>query len=157
MKATLAATLFVKIGLSVTVCAQAKSGNAQSSATSRRYIHLPNRPVQAPFSDGVVVGQTLYIAGRIGVDPKTGKPPEDVEQEIRILLEGFKSVVSEAGMVMDDLVFVQVFCPDLSLYDKFNTAYKSYFGKDYPARAFIGSGPLLRGGHFEMNGIAVKR
>ena len=73
MKATLAATLFVTIGLSATVCAQAKSGNAQSSATSRRYINLPNRPVQAPFSDGVVVGQTLYIAGRIGVDPKTGK------------------------------------------------------------------------------------
>jgi 2-iminobutanoate/2-iminopropanoate deaminase len=130
---------------------------AGQTAPARRYINLPNRPVQAPFSDGVLIGDTLYIAGRIGFDPKTGKPPEDLEQEIKILLDGIRSVLQEAGMTMDDLVSVQVFCPDVSLYDKFNTAYRSYFGKDYPARAFVGSGPLLRGGHFEMLGIAVKR
>jgi 2-iminobutanoate/2-iminopropanoate deaminase len=123
---------------------------------ARRYVNLP-KPVQAPFSDAVLAGNTLYIAGRIGVDPKTGKPPDDIEQEIRILLDGFKSVLAETGMTMDDLVFVQVFCPDLSLYGKFNDVYKTYFGKDYPARAFVGSGPLLRGGHFEMNGIAVRK
>jgi len=126
-------------------------------APARRYINLPNRPVQAPFSDGVFIGDTLYIAGRLGLDPKTGKPPEDLEQEIKILLDGIKSVLQEAGMTMDDLAFVQVFCPDVSLYGKFNSAYQSYFGKDYPARAFVGSGPLLRGAHFEMLGIAAKR
>ena len=130
-----------------------KKGVAQSA---RRYINLP-KPVQAPFSDAVLVGNTLYIAGRIGVDPKTGKPPEQIEEEVRIVLDGIKSVLAEAGMTMDDLVFVQVFRPDLSLYAKFNDMYKTYFGKDYPARAFIGSGPLLRGGHFEINAIAVKR
>ena len=60
-------------------------------------------------------------------------------------------------MTMDDLVSVQVFCPDVSLFDKFNSAYRSYFGKEYPARAFVGSGPLLRGAHFEMLGIAVTK
>ena len=132
------------------------SAEHASGQQARRYINLPNRPVQAPFSDGVLVGDTLYIAGRIGVDPKTGKPPDDVEQEIKILLDGFKSVLKEAGMTMDDLASVQVFCPDLSLYDKFNSVYRGYFGKEYPARAFVGSAPLLRGGHFEMLGIAVR-
>src|SRR6516164_11353374 len=127
-----------------------------SSQTAQRYINLP-KPVQAPFSDGVLLGNTLYIAGRLGLDPKTGKPPEDVEQEARAVLDGVKAVLSEAGMTMDDLVFVQVFCPDLSLYAKFNDVYKSYFGTDYPARAFVGSGALVRGAHFEMNAIAVKR
>lgn len=126
-----------------------------ATQTGRRYINLP-KLVQAPFSDAVLVGDTLYMAGRIGIDPTTGKPPDDIEHEIRNLLDGFKAVLGEAGMTMDDLVFVQVFCPDLSLYDKFNDGYKSYFGKEYPARAFFGSGPLLRGGHFEMNGIAVR-
>jgi len=46
---------------------------------------------------------------------------------------------------------------DLKLYDRFNAAYRGYFGKEFPARGFIGSGPLLRGGHFEMQGIAVRR
>lgn len=137
------------------LCAQA-APKKRATQSARRYVNLP-KPVQAPFSDGVLVGNTLYVAGRIGIDPKTGKPPEDIEQEVHILLDGFKSVLAEAGMTMDDLVFVQVFCPDLSLYAKFNDTYKTYFGKDYPARAFVGSGPLLRGGHFEMNGIAVKR
>lgn len=123
----------------------------------RRYINLPNRPVQAPFSDAVLVGDTLYLAGRIGLDPKTGKPPEDPEQEARLMLDGFKAVLAEAGMTMDDLVTATVYCPDLSLYAKFNGVYGSYFSGNFPARAFIGSGPLLFGGRFEMQAIAVKR
>jgi len=146
-------TMLILAAASLSAQAAPKKAEAQSE---RRYINLP-KVVQAPFSDGVLVGNTLYIAGRIGVDPKTGKPPDDLEQEIRIVLDGIKSVLAEAGMTMDDIVFVQVFCPDISLYGKFNDVYKSYFGKDYPARAFVGSGPLLRGGHFEVNGIAVKR
>lgn len=122
---------------------------------SRRYIKLPNPAIAAPpFSDAVLVGDTLYIAGRIGLDPETGFAPNDVDQEVRILLDGFKTVLAEARMTMDHLVYVQVFCPNLSLFDKFNQVYKTYFGRDYPARAFIGSGPLLRGGRFEMIGIA---
>lgn len=130
---------------------------APASAAKRRVINLPARPVQAPFSDGVLVGDTLYLAGRIGIDPKTGKPPEDLEKEIRLLLDGVKDTLAQAGMTMDDLVYVHVFCPDLALYDKFNGVYRSYFTKDFPARAFVGSGPLLRGGHFELQSIAVKQ
>lgn len=123
----------------------------------RRTINLPGRAVQAPFSDGVLVGDTLYLAGRIGIEPRTGKPPADLEQEIRVLLDGIKATLAEAKMSMDDLVSVQVFCPDLSLYEKFNSVYRGYFTREFPARAFIGSGPLLRGGRFEVQAIAVKR
>jgi enamine deaminase RidA (YjgF/YER057c/UK114 family) len=123
----------------------------------RRHLNLPGRMVQAPFSDAVVAGDTVYLAGRIGLDSRTGKPPEDLDQEIRLLLDGIKGVLAEAGLTMDDLVSVQVYCPDLTLYGRFNAAYRGYFGKDLPARAFVGSGPLLWGGHFEMQGIAVKR
>ena len=118
---------------------------------------LPSRTDTLPFSDGVLVGDTLYLAGRIGIDPQTGKPPEDVEKEIRLLLDGMKATLKEAEMTMDDLVSVQVFCPDLSLYEKFNEIYRTYFSKNFPARAFIGSGPLLRGGHFEAQAIAIRR
>jgi len=123
---------------------------------SRKIINLPGRPLQAPFSDAVLVGNTLYLAGKLGLDPKTGQAPESLDQEIRLLMDGMKATLAQAGMTMDDLVSVQVFCPDLSLYDQFNKIYRTYFTKDFPARAFIGSGPLLRGGHFEMQGIAVK-
>ncbi len=131
--------------------------SAPQKPAKRRYINLPGRPIQAPFSDAVLVGDTLYLAGRIGLDPKTGKPPVDAEQEARLLLDGFGAVLAEAGMTTDDLVSVTVYCPDLSLYGKFNGIYRGYFSKDLPPRAFIGSGPLLFGGRFEMQAIAVKR
>lgn len=127
----------------------------QSPAT-RRAINLPDKPVQAPFSNAILAGDTLYLAGSIGLDPKTGKAPEKIEDEIKILLDGYKATLHAGAMSMDDLVYVQVFCSDLAYYDKFNAAYKTYFSKDFPARAFIGAGSLLRGGHFEMQAIAVK-
>lgn len=126
-------------------------------AAKRRVINLPDRPPQAAFSNAIQTGETLYLAGNIGLDPKTGKAPADIDEEIKNLLNGYKSLLGQAGYNMDDLVYVQVFCTDLSYYDKFNAAYKSYFSKDLPTRAFIGAGSLLRGGHFEMQAIAVHR
>jgi 2-iminobutanoate/2-iminopropanoate deaminase len=123
----------------------------------RRYINLPGKNPSLPFSDAVIVGDTMYLAGRIGIDPKTGQAPADLDQEIKLLLDGVKAVLAEGGMTMDDLVSVQIFCPDLSLFDKFNAAYRTYFKGDLPARAFIGSGPILRGGHFEVIGVARKQ
>jgi 2-iminobutanoate/2-iminopropanoate deaminase len=64
--------------------------------------------------------------------------------------------LAQAGMQMDNLVSANVYCTDLSLYDKFNAAYRKQFSKDFPARAFIGVASLLRGAHFEMQGVAVK-
>ena len=133
------------------------AGCAHPSALERRYINLPGRPVQAPFSDGVLVGNTLYLAGRLGLEPQTGRPPADAAAEARLLLEGFRTVLAEAGMTMNDLVFVQVFCPDVALFDTWNPVYRQFFTEPFPARAFVGSGPLLFGARFEMQAIAVKR
>ncbi len=125
---------------------------------TRKGIKLAGGPIEAPFSDAILSGNTLYLAGRIGLDPKTGKAPEKIEDEIKLLLDSEKDVLASAGMTMDDLVYVQIACTDLSLFEKFNPIYKSYFTtKDYPAREFIGAGSLLRGGHFELQAIAVKK
>ncbi len=126
------------------------------STESRRYINLSNRPAGLPFSDAVLVGDTLYISGRIGLDPATGEAPESIDAEIELLFEGFQAVLREAGMTMEDLVWVQVYSPDVSLWQRFNSAYVKLFSRELPARAFLGSGPLLLKGRFEMLGIAVK-
>lgn len=124
--------------------------------SQRRYINASGR-ANLPFSDAVLVGNTLYLAGHLGLDPNTGQAPPEVETEIRLLLDEFKATLKEANMTMDDLVSVQVFCTDLSLYDKFNNTYRTYFTHSFPARAFLGTSTLLRGAHFELQGIAVKR
>lgn len=126
------------------------------SAQSRQYINLTNRPAGLPFSDGVLVGDTLYLSGRIGLDPATGLAPADVDAELSLLFDGFQAVLRQAGMAMDDLVWVQVFSPDVSLWERFNAAYIKFFSREFPARAFLGSGPLLKNGRFEMLGMAVR-
>jgi 2-iminobutanoate/2-iminopropanoate deaminase len=127
------------------------------AAIKRRAINLLDRSPQAPYSSAILVGDTLYISGNIGFDPKTGKPPEKIEDEIKNLLDSYRTLLTQAGFTMDDLVYVQVSCTDLALYDKFNAAYRTYFTKELPARQFIGVASLLKGGHFEMQGMAVKR
>jgi 2-iminobutanoate/2-iminopropanoate deaminase len=109
-----------------------------------------------PFSDAVWSGNTLYVAGHIGRDPKTQKAPQDPALEAKLVLDAVKATVEGAGLTMDDLVSVTVYCADLSLYDTFNTAYKGYFHSNYPARAFVGVAQLLGGAHFEVQGVAVR-
>ena len=128
-------------------------------ASDRKYIVKPRSPELKglPFSDAVLAGNTLFIAGHIGFDPKTSMPPASAEEEARLVMEGIKQTVESAGFTMDDVVSIQVFCTDLKLYDTFNAIYKTYFHGDYPARAFVGADKLLRGGRYEVMGIAVKK
>jgi 2-iminobutanoate/2-iminopropanoate deaminase len=119
-------------------------------------INLPNRPAGMPFSDAIQVGNTLYLSGRIGFKPGTLTVPEDPSEEIRYLLDGTRELLEHADMGMDDLVQVQIFTPDVSLFDTFNRVYRTYFKHDLPARAFLGSGPLLLGARFEMVCVAAK-
>jgi 2-iminobutanoate/2-iminopropanoate deaminase len=130
-----------------------------AGAADRKYVVKP-RPESLkglPFSDAVLVGNTLYIAGHIGLDPKTGQPPASAEDEARMVMDSIKQTVESAGLTMDDVVSMQVFCTDLKLYDTFNGVYRTYFHGEFPARAFIGAGNLLRGGRYEVMGIAVKK
>jgi 2-iminobutanoate/2-iminopropanoate deaminase len=118
---------------------------------------LPPGIERKPFSDALRAGKTLYVSGRIGIEASTGKPPEAVADEARALMENLKGVLDAADMKMKDLTQITVFCPDLSQYGAFNDVYLSYFDGDLPARAFVGSGPLLFGARFELTAIAVSR
>lgn len=110
-----------------------------------------------PFSSGVLVGDTLYIAGHLGLDPQTGMPPSDAAEEARLVMDAIKKVVENFGMTMDDIVMIEVHCTDLDLYGTFNNVYRTYFNSAFPARAFLGSAMLLRDARFEVLGIAVKK
>lgn len=110
----------------------------------------------APFSEGVMVGGTFYVAGHIGLDPATQKAAADTDSEAHRVLDAVEQTLHRVGLSMDDLVSVTVYCTDLGLYDAFNAVYRGYFHGQYPARAFIGVNQLVRGAHFEVAGVAVK-
>lgn len=132
---------------------------AGASAAERRYIQ-PRTPADKtlpPFSGGVFVGDTLYLAGMIAARDKDGKVPADPKAEAKSVLDQVQATLKEAGLTMDDLVSVQIFCSDVNHYAAFNDVYRGYFKREFPARAFIGSGRLLFDARFEVQGIAAKR
>ena len=130
--------------------------SAGATANERIYINGNSAGGDGlPFSGAVMVGDTLYLSGALGL--VNGEVPEDPADEARAVLDSIKGTLEDAGMTMDDLVSVQIFCSDVSTYGAFNEVYRTYFTREFPARAFIGSGPLLFNARFEVQGIAVKR
>ena len=108
-----------------------------------------------PFSGSVMTNGTLYVSGQLGL--ADGQVPETAEEEARNVMNAVKAQVESAGMTMNDVVFVQIFCSDVEYYGAFNGVYRTYFTEEYPARAFIGSGKLLFGARFEVLATAVKK
>ncbi len=127
-----------------------------AGAQDREYIN-PSRAggTGSPFSGAVLTDDTLYISGMLGVE--NGAPPADPAQEARNVLNAIQGTLEEAGMTMDDLVYVQIFCSDVEHYAVFNEVYRTYFTDVFPARAFIGAGTLLFDARFEIQAIAVRR
>ncbi|HEV2228170.1 MAG TPA: RidA family protein [Steroidobacteraceae bacterium] len=128
------------------------------AAADRSYLEHPPAPngPPLPFSDAVRIGDTLYVAGHIGIDPRTGNAAASPEAEARLVMDAVKHTLERSGFTMDDFVSVTVYCTDLSLYDTFNGTYGGYFHRPHPARAFIGVSKLVRGAHFEVQGVAVR-
>ena len=146
-------TRYATLALLLSVCFGTTLAGPERSA-----INGPRSADRAPlpFSDAVRVGDTLYISGTLGLDPKSDRAAADPKNEATLAMDRIKSTVEAAGFKMDDVVTMQVFCTDLALYDTFNAVYRSYFSHDFPARAFIGVKDLLRGAHFELQGVAVR-
>jgi 2-iminobutanoate/2-iminopropanoate deaminase len=121
----------------------------------RRIRSEQTREANLPFSDAVWAGNTLYLSGHIGLDQQTGRPPASATEEAWLVMHSMQQTLQAAGLTMTDLVYVQVFCSDVSLFAEFNTVYHTFFGDEFPARAFLGSGNLLFDARFEVQGIAV--
>ncbi len=119
---------------------------------SRRYItpRSAGNTTAPPFSGAVLAGDTLYLSGMLG----TG---DTAEAAARAALTSIQNTLKSAEMTMDDLVSVQIFCPNVADYDAFNRVYRTFFTQEFPARAFLGSGPLLNNARFEVQAVAVRR
>ena len=148
---TMPRTLFVLFALAG-LAAVASGGKGPE----RRYIEPRSGQEPLPFSGAVLVGDTLYLSGDIGLEPGN-KVPAEAATEARILLESYEKRLAAAGMTMDDLVYVTVYSSDVNDYAVFNAEYRKHFHREFPARAYIGAGKLLFGARWEMQGIAVRR
>jgi len=126
------------------------------AASSKKVIQPKGFPTGRPFSPGILVNGTLYVAGQIGNDLKTGKVPDNFESEVKQCLDNIGLVLKEAGMGFGDVVAVQVYLTDMEMFPRMNAVYTTYFKEPRPARTTVGVTKLAGGAHLEITVTAHK-
>ncbi len=110
-----------------------------------------------PYSQAIVVGDTAWVAGQLGLDPATGRLVEGgVAAETRRALENLRAILAAAGFALEDVVQVQVFLADLGEFALMNEAYAGFFGKDAPARATVQVARLPKDARIEILAVASR-
>ncbi len=110
-----------------------------------------------PYSPGIMVGNTLYVAGHLGRDPVTTELAEGgLEAETRQAMANIHEVLKEAGMGFENVVSVTAYIANINDFPTFNAVYREFFPEDPPARATVQVAALNVGAQVELQMIAVK-
>ncbi|MHC4961280.1 MAG: Rid family detoxifying hydrolase [Planctomycetota bacterium] len=126
--------------------------------TERKVIQTDKAPAAiGPYSQALLVGDTLYLSGQLGIDPATGKlVGGDTAEQAKQALNNIMAILVEANMSMHNVAQVQVFLADIAAFAAVNEVYKTFFAEPYPARAAIQAGALPAGASVEILVTAVK-
>ena len=123
---------------------------------SRQVIHTENAPAAiGTYSQAILVGNTLYLSGQIGLDPYSMELVEGIEAQIRRVFDNLKAVCEAAGGTLADIAKLNIFLTDLSNFQLVNQIMGEYFARPYPARAALGVASLPKNALVEMDGIVI--
>lgn len=136
----------------LTACVSVSTTEEPPASPARRVISTPNAPAAiAAYSQGIQVGDTLWVAGQIGLDPATREiVPGGIREETRRALENCKAILEAAGFSLKDVAQVQVLLADINDYQAMNEVYVTYFPESPPARAAYAVAAIPRGAKVEI-------
>ena len=109
-----------------------------------------------PYSQAIKVGNTLYVAGQVGLMPDGKMDTSSVENECRQALNNVKAIVEAAGMNMQQVVKATLYVKDLKNFGRINEVYGTYFPQNPPARETVQIAALPKGAGFEISVVAEK-
>ena len=123
---------------------------------SKAVISTPHAPSAiGTYSQAVRCGDTIYLSGQIGLDPKTMQLVEGIEAQVRRVFDNLRAVAEAAGGSLDDAAKLTIYLTDLAHFAKVNEIMTDYFTQPYPARAAIGVASLPRGALVEADAVLV--
>lgn len=122
----------------------------------KQVIHTEHAPAAiGTYSQAILVDNTLYLSGQIGLDPYSMEMADGIEAQIRRVFDNLKAVCAAANADFSDFVKLNIFLTDLANFQLVNQIMGEYFAQPYPARAAIGVSQLPRGALVEMDGVVV--
>jgi 2-iminobutanoate/2-iminopropanoate deaminase len=109
-----------------------------------------------PYSQAVRVESTIYCAGQIPLDPKSGQiVPGDIGTQTRRVLDNIAAVLRSEGLTFENVAKTTIFLTDLGDFQTVNEIYGSYFKNQPPARSTVQVSALPKGANVEIEVIAV--
>jgi 2-iminobutanoate/2-iminopropanoate deaminase len=123
----------------------------------KKVIASPEAPTAVgPYSQGIALGNLLFCAGQIPIDPATGElVPGDITAQTSQVLENVGALLRANGMTYSDVVKATVFLTDLADFAAMNMVYARYFAEPFPARSTIQVAGLPKGANVEIEVIAA--
>ena len=140
----------------VTTCSP---GASQPNSNTEKTIIVTD---QAPaaigvYSQGVRVGNTIYVSGQLGLNPQTGEMAgDDLESQVRQAIDNIEAILSKEDYGLEDVVSVDIFLDDLDTYSEFNSIYIEYFTQNFPARMVVEAARIPLDAKIEIKVIAAK-
>ncbi len=123
----------------------------------KQIISTPNAPAAiGPYSQAILVGDTLYASGQLGIDPTTGTFPEGVTAQTEQSFRNIHAILEAAGLSIDDVVKTTCFLADMGDFAAMNAVYERQFTGSFPARSAVAVKTLPKGGLVEIEIIAIK-
>jgi 2-iminobutanoate/2-iminopropanoate deaminase len=112
-------------------------------------------PAVGPYNHAVRVGDLLFCAGQIPIDPATGNLiTGDIKAQTGRVLENVKAILVDQGLGFGNVVKSTVFLTNLADFAGMNEVYAKYFTSDFPARSTIQVAALPKGATVEIEVIA---
>jgi 2-iminobutanoate/2-iminopropanoate deaminase len=121
----------------------------------RRAINPAGGEVSPNFSNGILAGNTLYVAGQQGAD-SSGHLPDGTGPQTAATLQNIQAVLQAAGFSMGDIVTVNVYLADIKDFGDMNKAYVAAIPDPKPARTTVQAAALVNNARVEISVIAVK-
>jgi 2-iminobutanoate/2-iminopropanoate deaminase len=124
----------------------------------RERIHTTHAPAAiGAYSQGIRIGDLVYSAGQLGLDPGTGVLIEGgIAEQTRRVLENLGAVLDAGGSSLDDVIKTTVFITDMANFGAMNEVYKQYFSGDTPpARSTVQVAGLPLGAMVEIECVAA--
>lgn len=123
---------------------------------TRQVIHTENAPAAiGTYSQAILVDNTLYLSGQIGLDPYSMELVDGIEAQIRRVFDNLKAVCEAADGTLADIAKLNIYLTDLSNFQIVNQIMGEYFAQPYPARAALGVASLPKAALVEMDGIVI--
>jgi 2-iminobutanoate/2-iminopropanoate deaminase len=125
----------------------AADGQARSFQVQREILHTTDAPTQSTlYSQGVKIGQTIYVTGMLGIDPKSNQPAgPTIQDQARQALLNCEAVLRAGGATRANVVEVQVLLSRPEDFPGLNEVYGKFFTTDPPIRSVARLGPDLPG------------